>query len=478
MLLNRFSFINIIVFGIFLLSESVAFATSLRPVSLRCEYLENPEGIDRICPRLSWQIPSSGRKSFGREQIAYQILVATTPELLTEESADCWNTGRVDGSNSIQIPYEGVSLESGRPYYWTVRVWDERGRLSPWSSPARWSMGLLHPEDWEAEWIGDVPDEAQRAYREMLSSYDSSSGKPLNNTPPPSLPSPMLRKTFVVDGPVKRAMLYATSLGYYEMGLNGQKIGDRLLTPEWTDYHQRVLYQTYDLTDYIVSGENVLTGLLGDGWYLSMLGPVKWHSDYPRRGVYGDDRRLLAQLVIEKSDGSVQTIVSDGSWKICTDGFIRSSDNFRGEMIDAGRIPAGWDAPGFDDRSWSSVYVDSTVHKHLEAQCHQPIRATEVLKPVRIEDRGNGVYIVDFGQNIAGWCRLQVQGRRGDTVTIRHGEMLSESGDLYTENLASAIQTDHFILSGGEDLFEPRFTYHGFQFVELRGMPEAPDART
>ncbi len=470
-------FLAVSVFGLFFSGFS-AWAGNFAPVSLRCEYLENPDGIDRLHPRLGWKMPPAGRKTFGRSQSAYQILVATSPDRLTEAEADCWNSGRVDSSVSIQVAYDGVPLQSGRLYYWTVRVWDEKGNPSRWSLPARWSMGLLEPADWSARWIGDAPDTAQQAYRQMLAAYDPASGKPLDNTPPPSLPSPMLRKSFVVNGSVKRAVLYVTALGYYEMGLNGEKVGDRLLTPEWTDYNQRVLYQTYDLTGRVRTGENVLSGLLGDGWYLSMLGPVKWHADYPRRGVYGNDRRLLAQLVIEKEDGTRQTVVTDGSWKIRTDGFIRSSDNFRGETIDAGRVPAGWDRPGFDDGDWPAVYVDTTVRKHLEAQRHQPIRATETLKPVRIDDRGNGVYIVDFGQNIAGWCRLSIRGNRGDTVTVRHGEMLTESGDLYTENLASAIQTDRFILSGGDDVFEPRFTYHGFQFVELSGMSEAPDARS
>ena len=446
----------------------------LQAVELTCEYLKSPLGIDIDEPRLGWQMVATDPADINQLQKAYQILVASSPEILAGGDGDIWNSGKVRSSQSSQVLYKGKPLKGMAPYFWKVRLWNNHGQATQWSEPQMWSMGVLDSTQWQAKWIGDKPDTAQMEYSNFLKNFDHSDGKSFKNTPPDPLPSPMIRKSFTIREGVKDAYLYASALGYYQMALNGQRIGNHQLAPEWTDYDKRVQYQTFDLTGQLNVGENALSALLADGWYLGMLGPIKWHWEYPRRGVYGNDRRLIAQLVVRYDDGTCETIATDGSWKINPDGAVRAADNFLGETIDARKMIPGWENAGFDDSSWANVYVDNNIHKNLEAQKNEPIRVFDQMSPVSIADRGKGKYIVNFGQNLAGWCAMKIKGRPGTVVTLRHGEMLDEAGELYTANLAAAIQVDRFVLSGGNDYFEPNFTYHGFQFVEITGMDSAP----
>jgi len=440
-------------------------------VELKSEYLENPMGLDVLSPRLSWKIKTTSDHIINQEQVAYQILVASSPEKLSEDEADLWNSGKIISDSNKQIAYQGAKLNSKQKCYWKVKIWNSESNYTAWSESAKWSMGLLDDSDWSAEWIGDKPDLDQKEYAEYLADYDSKNAVPKNIIPvPPS--SPMLRKRFKVTKEISDAMLYVSALGYYEIGLNGNKIGNHVLSPEWTDYNKRVQYQTYDVTHNLENGENALFAILGDGWYLGMLGPTKWHKDYPRRGFYGNDRRLIAQLVINYTDGTNQIIDTDDSWKINSDGYIISADNFLGQKIDARKIPFGWRNIEFDDASWTNAYVDTGLQKNLEAQKNEPIRVYKEFEPVEITEIG-GNLIVDFGQNLTGWTKLEIQGKKGASLKIRHGEMLNEDGSLYTANLAAAIQEDDYILSGKQDVFEPSFTYHGFRFIEVSGLDQA-----
>lgn len=442
-------------------------------LELKCEYLKNPIGIDVLSPRLSWKIKTTSDNIINQEQVAYQILVATSPEKLSEVDADLWNTGQIISDSNKQITYQGTELNSKQKCYWKVKIWNNESNYTAWSEVAKWSMGLLEDSDWSAEWIGNKPDLAQKGYKDYLTDYRSKNAVPKTILPvPPS--SPMLRKRFSVTKEVSDAMLYVSALGYYEIGLNGNKVGNHVLSPEWTDYNKRVQYQTYDVTQNLENGENVLFAILGDGWYLGMLGPTKWHTDYPRRGVYGNDRRLIAQLVINYRDGTKEVIDTDESWKINSDGYIISADNFLGQKIDARKIPSGWRNIKFDDVSWTNAFVDSSLQKNLEAQKNEPIRVYKEFEPVEIMEIGDN-FIVDFGQNLTGWTKLEIQGNRGASLKIRHGEMLNEDGTLYTANLAAAIQEDDYILSGKQDVFEPSFTYHGFRFIEVSGLNQALD---
>ncbi len=448
----------------------------IKPSALKCEYLTNPLGIDIVAPRLSWKLVAASDQVFNQKQQAYQILVATSAEKLTEEKADLWNSGKVNSDATTQLGYKGKPLTSELKCYWKVKVWNNQSDSTPWSEVAFWSMGLLHKTDWKAKWIGDQPDLVQKAYKDNLDKYDPASKAELKNVRPVPPASPMLRKKFRVKAAVKSAILYASALGYYEINLNGSKVGDHVLAPEWTDFNKRVQYQSYDVTQSLKVGDNVLSSLLGDGWYMGMLGPTKWHKDYPRRGVYGNDRRLIAQLVINYADGTSQVVATDDTWKINTKGFIISADNFLGEQIDAQNIPQGWKAVDYNDAAWGNAYLDASPDKNLEAQKNEPVRVYKLLPPVTISPFGDK-YIVDFGQSLTGWTRFKVQGIKGTKIKIRHGEMLDDDGSLYTKNLAAAIQNDDYVLSGGQDEFEPTFTYHGFRYIEISGLTSAPDPK-
>ncbi len=465
--------------AIVLLSSILLLACSQEPAPLKitnleCEYLVNPLAMDVLEPRLSWKIEALNDQVYNQKQKAYQILVAGSPEKLTEQAADLWNSGRVESDKTAQIIYEGKPLESMQFCYWKVKVWNKENEVSPWSEPAFWRMGLLEETDWKAQWIGDEPDLRQKAYRAYLDQHNPVNDGALKNVRPIPPPSSMLRKKFRIDKKVRRAFLYASALGYYEIWLNGHKAGDQVLAPEWTDYNKRVQYQVYDVSKALREGDNLISSVLGDGWYLGMLGPTKWHAEYPRRGYYGNDRRLIAQLMVEYNDGTKLVVTTDGSWKINADGYIIDADNFRGQTIDARKIPAGWKKADFDDNLWKNAFVDASIDKNLEAQKNEPIRVYDTLSPVHIHQKGDK-YIIDFGQNLAGFTKLTIKGDRGDSITLRHGEMLTDDGLLYTSNLAAAIQEDHYLLSGGEDIFEPTFTYHGFRYVEISGLTDAPE---
>jgi alpha-L-rhamnosidase len=456
---------------------------TLSVVELTCEYLVDPPGIDVAQPRLGWKIRQSAEAKHHQLQTAYRILVASSPEKLADDDGDVWDSGKKKSDQSIHVVYAGTPLQRMQSYYWKVKIRNNYGEWTAWSKPAKWNMGMLNPADWKASWIGDKPDTLLAHYLHYVEThvdkkkdhYDSEIG---DN--PPLLPSPMLRKRFEVKNAdrIKNAYLYVTSLGEYEIRINGERAGNHQLAPEWTDYFQRLQYQTYDVTEKIKDGANALAAIIADGWYLGELGPVRWAHNraFPFRGFYGSDRRLMAQLFIQWNDGKEQLVTTDGSWKINTDGFIRSADHFVGETIDARKWIPGWDQPDFDDSQWENVFVDNTVDKNLEAQKNEPIRIHRELKPVSIT-AWKDKYIVNFGQNIAGWCALKIKGAPGTVVTLRHGEWLYDDGSLYTKGLGHAKQTDVFILSGNEDYFEPRFTYHGFQYVEISGLdaPPAPD---
>ena len=452
-----------LVMGVVLLSAAGAMAASgdMVPVNLRCEYLVNPLGIDATAPRLSWELKAVDKSARGLEQSAYQILVVTSGNNLAADTGDLWDTGKVTSSDSNQIVYTGKPLTACRLVVWKVRVWDAQDQVSDWSAPALWSMGLLQKEDWKgAQWIGDAAEAPAEK----------------DNPNPPIPPSPLLRRAFVVDGPVMRATLYVTSRGDYECRLNGVKVSDRMLSPEWTDYEKRIQYQVYDVRESVHEGDNVLGAMLGDGWYLGRLGPTRWNKDYPRRGVYGLHRRLLARLDVELADGTVQSIVTDGDWKCNPDGPIRQVDNFLGETFDARKIVPGWDAPGFDDASWAAVTTEPLDDVLLEAQMNEPIRVIRELPAQSVAEPTPNVYIFDLGQNMPGWCRIRIQGEAGQEIMVRHGEMLNPDGTLYTENLAAAVQEDRYILAGtGEEVFEPHFTYHGFRYVEVTGLKAKPE---
>jgi alpha-L-rhamnosidase len=407
---------------------------------LKCEYKVNPLGIDVQQPRLSWQVVSDER---GWLQSAYQIRVAQRAAILNQEKELLWDSGRVSSPESTHRPYAGAPLQSGKRYYWQVRVWDAQNQPSAWSEPAWFEMGLLRPQDWQASWI-------EPALAEDVSK---------------SNPCPMLRKEFELKSEVRSARAYATSLGLYELYLNGQRVGDEMLTPGWTSYDSHIQYQTYDVTTGLKKGKNAIGAILGDGWYRGNL------AFSGQRNTYGNRLALLVQLQIVYVDGSSEILGTDATWKAAT-GPILMSDIYNGETYDARLEKKGWSAPSYDDRDWVGVRITDHRKNHLVAPAGPPVRRIQELKPVKILRTPAGDTVVDVGQNMVGWVRLKVGGPAGTTVTMQHAEVLDKEGNFYTENLRAAKQTVVYTLKGeGEEDYEPHFTFQGFRFVKVQGFP-------
>ena len=434
-------------------------ATDLKPVQLRCEYRENPV-IDAVAPRLSWVLTSNERN---QKQTFYEILVASSPALLTPLSADLWISGKVSSPQTNQIVYEGKPLASREQCYWKVRSWDKNGQAGAWSAPARWEMGLLARSDWQADWIG-------------LNLNHLGKGVEYKGTKYHLPPAPYLRKEVQVRPNFTKARLYVTALGLYEFSINGQRVGKDYFTPGWTDYNKRVYYQTYDVTSLIKAGPNALASLLSYGWYAGYLGYALLVKNPVVRGFYGEVPALRAQLEIEYPDGKRQVITSDNSWK-ASHGALAESDILNGETYDARREFKNWQQPGFKDADWQSVeIIADKPERYMEVYPANPVQITQVLQPKSITRRPGGTYIVDMGQNFAGVARIRVKGNAGDTVRLHYGEMLYSDGALVTENMRKARTMDTYVLKGDPngEVYQPKFTYHGFQYVEIFGLRTAP----
>ena len=415
-------------------------ARSIEFGRLTCEHFTNPVGIGTRIPRLSWVLSSAEQDQV---QTAYQILVASSPTWLTEKKADYWNSGRVASDQSILIEYAGKKLESRDICWWKVRVWDRDGKVSAWSAPASFEIGLLATEDWTADWI-----RSSIRFTEIFH------------------PSPMLRKEFSLSGKVASARLYITSLGLYQAEINGKKVGDLVLTPGWTSYQHRVQYQTYDVGAMLNTGGNALGVTLGDGWYRAFRPNNRDREHFGKESL-----DVIAQLEVTYADGTRETITTDDTWKSST-GPIRNSSIYNGETYDARLEMPGWSVAGFDDNGWSgcqSVVHDKDLIVYPPAP---PMRREEELVPIEITVTPEGDTVVDMGQNMVGWIRLKVDCPKGTTITLRHAEVLDKEGNFYTTNLRRAKQTNTYICKGGgTEIFEPHFTFQGFRFVAVSGYP-------
>lgn len=454
-------------------SAFACLGAGLKAEGLKCEYRVNPLGLDTPQPRLSWRLEASER---GQRQTAYQVLAATSPALLSQGKGDLWDSGKVAAIESVHVVYGGQPLCTGQRVYWKVRAWDRNDRPSAYSAAAWWEMGLLAPADWRAAWI-TRPRTEPRSEQQLFEDD----------------PAPLLRKEFLVEKKLRRARVYVSGLGYYELRLNGQRVGDQVLDPGWTTYSKRVLYSTYDVTGQLKRGRNALGAMLGNGWFNPL--PLRlWGKINPREHLTIGEPRVIAQLVAEFEDGTAQTIVTDESWKVGNGPVLRNSV-YLGEVYDARKEQPGWDKPGFDDSGWQPAVVAGEELGSLQAQDAPPIRVTRVLKPVTLTEPKPGVYIFDLGQNFAGWAQLRVRGPAGARVRLRYGELLYPDGTLNGMTAVcgqikgggpnyrydgkgmpkTAWQMDDYILKGGgEEVYAPRFTFHGFRYVEVTGYPGKP----
>jgi alpha-L-rhamnosidase len=586
--------------------------------NLRCEYLVNPIGIDVTKPRLSWILESDQRSCM---QNAYHVLVASSVEMLERNKGDLWNSGKVESDQSNQVVYKGKTLKSRMRCYWKVRIWDNSGRMSDWSEPAMWTMGLLKTEDWQAKWIGydaeppaiykqqkdsdqlslesnkwiwfdegdpvisapistrffrksfeiasdksikrarfallvdnqatifingegagqvsgwqsvhiivvtdklsagantvaiavaNVGDAANPAglvgkllvefesgetmdvlidgswkasnveldgwqmpgfddnawsdAKEIVQMGGSPWGRPSQEElvlPPP----PYLRKSFVVNKPVKRAVVYASALGLYELRINGMRVGEDYFTPGWTDYTKRVYYQTYDVTDLLTKSGNTIGAILADGWYAGYVGFGK------KREHYGSEPRLFVQLEVEYNDGTRQVVATDEAWKAAY-GPLFEADFLMGETYDSRQEIKDWCKYWFDDTGWEEAAVTDHIQAKIQAYPGVPVKKVLKIEPKEITEPKKNVYVFDMGQNFAGWVRLKATAPTGTKIVLRFAEMLNPDGTIYTANLRAARCTDTYICKGGgEEIWEPRFTFHGFRYVEITGYPGKP----
>jgi alpha-L-rhamnosidase len=414
-----------------------------RPILPRTEYLVDPLGLDETEPRFSWLLDDRRR---GARQSAYRVLVASSLERLAEGTADLWDSGQVYAGETAHVVYAGEPLRAFSRAVWKVRVWDGDGHASPWSEPARFELGPLTVADWsEAAWIRSrVVGDSQT-----------------------SVPAPFMRRRFRLEGRPVRARLYVTALGLYEASINGRLVTDAVYRPGWTDYHRRVPYQAYDVTDLLQPGENAIGAILGDGWYCGFVDK--------RRQQWGDRPQLRAKLVVEL-EGIAEPVVlaTDAAWRTTT-GPIRMSDNYNGETYDARLELPGWDSPGYDDAFWEPVEAlrDAVGGRlQLVATTAPPVRRVLELRPDRVVERPGRVYQFDLGQNMVGRVRLRMSAAEGTELTLRFAEMLEDDGTLHTANLGLAAATDRYTCKGGgEEIYEPRFTFHGFRYVEVSGSP-------
>jgi alpha-L-rhamnosidase len=404
---------------------------------LTIEHKKNPVGIDASFPRFSWKLDGSLRNLV---QTAYSIRVATNEKF--SAGSIVWETGKVQSDQSVLVSYKGSPLNAEQRYYWQVKAWDNNKNESKWSETAFWEMGLMSGKEWKAKWIELANDTLRYS------------------------PSPHFRKEFNVTKKVNSARIYITSHGYYELHLNGKKVGDQVLTPGWTDYTKRLQYQVYDVTNQITSGANAIGAVLGDGWY---RGTLAWGNNW---AVYGKRLGLLMQLKITYSDGSVSNIITDETWKGFNDGAIRMNDIYNGETYDARKKVTGWNMAAFNDKAWSKVVVGKYGYENLIASEGSPVRKIQEIKPIKIFRTPKGSLVVDMGQNMVGWVRLKVKGEKGTVVKLRHAEILDKFGEFYTENLRVAkCQLTYTLAGTGDEIYEPRFTFMGFRYVEVSGFP-------
>jgi len=420
------------------------------PFDLKCEYLVNPICIDVKKPRFSWKLADELKN---KRQTAYQIIVSSDKILSEDKNGDVWDSGKVELDLSVNVSYNGRALESDNKYYWRVKWWDNNNKESEYSAIHQFGTALFEESDWKAQWIskGEFIDKQNRKKLQYKSGGRNLAGRIKE------VHALYLRKEYSAPKSIKSAKVYVCGLGYYELYINGKKVGDRVLEPAQTDYNKLALYSTYDVSAFMQK-ENAIGVILGNGRCVELFG-----YDFPK---------LILQVNIHYSDDSKEIMCTDDSWKIST-GPIRENGMYFGEIYDARIEMPGWDKTGFDDAEWKkAVRIDGY---NLASQMMNPIQITKIIEPQEIYSPEPGMYVIDFKQNFAGFVKMKVRGPRSSEVKLRFSEILSKDGTLNTATNGNAPATDIYILKGeGEECFVPHFTYHGFRYVEITGYPGVP----
>ncbi|CAN5804001.1 glycoside hydrolase family 78 protein [soil metagenome] len=441
-------------------------ALGLKPGQLTCEYVNNPLGIQTENPRFSWQYTISGRNQF---QTAYEIVVAGNEADCKQLKGNVWQTKKVSSDQNIQVAFNGNSLQPFTRYYWRVRGYDGTNTAGEWSDIASFETAALHAADWQAKWISDGSVQFER----LEDFYKAD-------------PMPLFRKQFAIHKKITAARIYLSGIGYSELYINNKKISDDVLSPGYTAYGKQVLYVTYDITSALTASKNTIGVMLGNGWYNPL--PMQLFGRFNLRNAQQTGRPcLLAQILIEYTDGSKETIASDESWQTATGPVVRNNV-YLGEEYDA-RLEKEFT----DDNNWKNAVITKGPAGVLTAQMQPAIRITKVIQPISIQPAGNDTFIVDMGQNFAGVVRLKVKGSVGTTISCRYGEVLYPNGSLNVLTTAAgqikeiwnvnggpgspktAWQKDQYTLKGnGIETWNPRFTFHGFRYIEISGWPGEP----
>ena len=426
----------------------------VRVLNLRCEYKENPLGIETPTPHLGWEIQSTKSNLY---QTACQVLVADNESILTQGTANIWDSGQIITRESVQFAYSGPELKADKKYFWKVIIWDNYGHK--WSSSviARWQMGLLNNQDWKnAQWIGyeEMPkiDRVVPGIHGAVSENIPGTGNDV---------LPLLRKDFTVGNNLKRATIYVAGLGQFEASLNGKKIGDHFLDPGWTNYDKEALYVPFDVTSQVSAGVNTIGVMLGNGMYYI---PRERYRKFT--GAFGYPK-MKCLLVLQYQDGRIERVVSDESWKTAP-GPITFSSIYGGEDFDARKVQAGWDHPNFDDRLWNSAVVlkDSV---QLHSQKEEPVMVMDSFATKKITHPKPNVWIYDMGQNASGIPQISLRGTGGSAVKITPGELLSDSG-LVTQQATGSPSYFNYTLKGkGIETWHPQFSYYGFRYLQVEG---------
>jgi len=425
-------------------------------VRLTCDRMEQPAGIENRHPVLGWQIASERR---GAAQTAYRILVAATPEDLAAEKGTLWDSGKITSSRSIHIPYAGAPLESGKQYFWKVKIWDEKGRESAWSKPSGWQTGLFTTADWSgARWIAyELSDPALRLVPGIHGMGNNLGDKAVKR---PVVP--LFRKPFQVNGKLTAATLSVSGMGHYEAFVNGQKAGNAFLAPGWTDYDKTVFYNTYDVTALLTPGENVLGAMVGNGFYNIN------RERYRKLVIAFGMPEMIARLQLNYADGRTETVVTDASWK-SSPSPITFSSIYSGEDYDASLEQPGWDQPGFDDSGWQAVQLSNGPAGRLTAEKDYPLQEMQTIPATQIIRLKDGSYLYDFGQNASGIIELTVQGKPGSQVTLWPAELINPDSTCNQRASGSPYYFAYTLKGGPAETWKPRFTYYGFRYVQVFG---------
>ena len=458
MSLLRFIWVPLIAFGI-----QAQAASKVSVTHLTCKNFVNPVGIDSPDPHLSWQLISDSKSVV---QSAYRILVADNQKDLDNNLGTVWDSKKVNTNQSIEIVYAGKTLQSAKNYYWKVMIWDGKGKATPWSEMASWQMGLLTKADWKnAQWIGydDLPD----SMRIPSPTFDSEKNMGSKGMQVPVVP--LFRKSFHVDKKIANATLFITGLGQYEVSINGKKIGNDFLTPGWTRYDKTVLYNAYDVTQNLQTGNNAIGAIVGNGF---LYIPRK---RYRKMSIAGGMPKMICRLKITYSDGTGEDVVSDSDWKTAPSP-ITFSSIYGGEDYDARLEQRGWDNAGFNDSAWKSVIMPDVPKGTLKSEPNYPVAIMEVIGTKKIEKNGQAKYLYDFGQNASGIVQIKVKGKKGQQIKLVPGELLTSAHEVNQFASGSPYSLNYTLKGEGVEIWQPRFTYYGFRYVMVEGA--APDSVT